>query len=80
MENTTYYPPRDGAVVAIRIFYAEDMHSPMATLAFAFGGTTTIEWDNINQRKKYEAGINGYTAIFDDRFKDTTFQDFVRRK
>lgn len=72
-----YDPTINGAVVAIRI-YLKDYHSPMAELAFAFGGTVTIEWDNVIQRKKYESGINAYTLIFDTRVHETTFENQIR--
>lgn len=69
-----YDPTREGIVVAIRIYYAENGFTPMADLAFAFGGKITIEWDVPAEREVYEAGINAYTLYYDERpkreFKD----------
>ena len=71
-----YEPMKDGAVVAIRIYFEGD-RNPMAQLAFTFGGTATINWVNVEQRKVYESGINGYTLIYDERPKKF-FQEWVR--
>lgn len=38
----------------------------MAELAFAFGGTTIIEWTRPDIRNRFSAGITGYTLMFDD--------------
>lgn len=70
-----YDPMKDGAVVAIRIYFEGD-RNPMAQLAFAFGGTATIDWVNPDQRKVYESGINGYTLIYDEREK-RSFKDWI---
>ena len=64
---TTYDPSKQGAIVAIRIY--EDGPNSMAELAFAFGGTTIIDWCNIRHREVYSIGIDGYTFIFDQRPK-----------
>lgn len=71
-----YNPTKHGTVVAIRI-YLENGHQPMAELAFAFGGTETIHWDDIAEREKYSAGINAYTLIYDERPK-REFKDWVK--
>jgi len=76
MENLKYIPSKDGAVTAIRIYYENDRTS-MAELAFAFGGTATIEWTNVDERNIYLSGMNGYTFVFDEREKGD-FQCFVR--
>ena len=83
--NVSYDPARDGAVVAVRIYYGGDVcFTPMAELAFAFGGTVTFEWTNVNLREYYSKGINGYTFIFDERLNRNgvtlQFSDFVKRK
>lgn len=69
-----YDPTREGIVVAIRIYYAENRFTPMADLAFAFGGKATIEWDVPMEREVYKSGINAYTLYYDERpkreFKD----------
>jgi hypothetical protein len=75
-----YYPPRDGAVVAIRIFYAEGTFTPMAELAFAFGGKVTVRWDMPLEREVYAPGINAYTVIYDERPKRPDFNDWVKQK
>lgn len=72
----TYDPSKQGAITAIRIFY-DDARNSMAELAFAFGGTETIEWTRIDHRNAYEIGINGYTLIFDER-TNMSFDRIVR--
>lgn len=74
-----YNQEKDGAVVAIRI--CGDI-SPKAILAFAFGGSAEIEWTNVDERSKYESGINGYTFYFDERTKDygMGFEQFIKEK
>jgi hypothetical protein len=79
MNNTFIYEPsKDGAVTAIRIYYKND-RTPMADLAFAFGGMVTIEWTNPAQRDIFKIGMNGYTLIFDEREK-ADFISFVLSK
>lgn len=75
-----YYPPRDGAVNAIRIFYADGTLTPMAELAFAFGGKVTVRWDMPLEREVYAPGINCYTVIYDERPKRPDFNDWVKQK
>lgn len=75
-EITDYTPEKYGIVEAIRIFYGKACW-PYATLAFAFGGTVTIDWANVEERNKYMPGINAYTLIVDDRVKKN-FEDYVR--
>lgn len=77
--NKKYDPTIDGAVVAIKI---SDTLPVKATLAFAFGGTVEIEWDRVDQRETYSAGINAYTVIYDERCAkyNRTFESFVREK
>ena len=72
----TYDPSKQGCITAIRI-YNEDNAKSMAELAFAFGGTTTIDWCNIRHREVYDIGINGYTFIFDERPR-MSFNKLVR--
>lgn len=74
MEN--YNPAKYGAIVAIRI-YLKDGHQPMAELVFAFGGTETIQWNNVVEREKYVSGITGYTYIYDERPK-REFKDWMK--
>lgn len=76
MEVKEYDPRVHGAVVAMRIFYGE-CYTPMAELAFAFGGTVTIQWTLITDREKYQSGINGYTLVYDEREK-ADFKTFVK--
>lgn len=73
-----YDPRKHGAVVAIRIYFKDD-RCPMADLAFAYGGMTTIEWTNPAQREAYMSGINGYTLIYDERPK-REFSEWVTRE
>ena len=77
----SYNPREYGAVVAIRIFYDYDNfgYTPMAELAFAFGGTEIIPWDEPAERERFSAGINGYTYIYDERPK-RQFADWVTRR
>lgn len=66
----SYNPLRDGAVLAIRIYFAEGSCNPMADLVLAYDHKkVTIDWVNVEQREMYEAGINGYTLIYDERPK-----------
>lgn len=76
--NPTYSPVKNGAVVAVRLFFGPNHIAPMAELVFAFGGTSTIEWANETQRKEYEPGINAYTVFFDERFPTRTFESFKK--
>lgn len=66
--NQIYDPTIHGIVTAVHI-YLEHGYKPMAELAFAFGGTATIHWDNIKEREIYMKGINAYTIMCDDRAK-----------
>ena len=67
-EEYPYDIDKLGAVSTVRIYISEeDGHSIMAQLAFAFGETTIIRWDDVEQRKKYSRGINAYTFIKDER-------------
>ncbi len=60
---------KDGAVLAIRIYFAED-RNPMADLILAYGHKkVTIDWVNTEQRAEYMPGITGYTVIYDERDK-----------
>ena len=61
-----YNPMTHGIVTAIHI-YLEDGYKPMAELAFAFGGTEIIHWNNVAEREIYAKGINAYTIMCDDR-------------
>ena len=75
-----YDPRKHGAVVAIRIFMDEEKNiSPLAELAFAYGGTAVIDWVNPVQREKYMSGINGYTLIYDERPK-RAFSEWITRE
>lgn len=78
MAEFKYKPETHGAITAIEIFMADDGHTPMATLAFAFGGTATIEWANVEQREVYASGINAYTLMYDKRDKPLAFKDNVK--
>ena len=73
------YDPREhGAIVAIRIYFVNDL-CPMADLAFAYGGMATIEWVNPVQREAYMSGINGYTLIYDERPK-REFAGWIKKR
>ena len=78
MAEFKYNPTEHGAITAIKIFTADDGHTPMATLAFAFGGTATIEWADAKQREIYASGINAYTLMYDNRDKPLSFKDNVK--
>ena len=78
LHYSDYDPKIYGAVVAIHI-WLKDGYQPMADLTFAFGGRKTIEWDNINEREKYQRGINAYTIIYDDRTK-LPFESHIRER
>ena len=70
-EPKMYNPLIHGAVTAIRLFHDESGYEVLAELAFAFGGTTIIEWTRPNLRDLFSAGITGYTLIFDERITDS---------
>lgn len=76
MSKSKYNPMKHGVVTAIKIYYADDNSTPMADLAFSFGGKETIQWTNVVQKEEYAKGINGYTFIFDERINGD-FQSFV---
>ena len=73
---TDYTPEKYGIVIAIKIFDREKCW-PYATLAFAFGGTVTIDWTNVKEHEKYLRGINACTLFIDERVKNK-FEDYVR--
>lgn len=73
--NRIYNPMIHGVVTAIHI-YLENGYKPMAELAFAYGGTKIIHWDDIAERATYMEGINAYTIICDDRAK-LSFEKYV---
>ena len=75
-EITDYTPEKYGIVEAVKIFYGKACW-PYATLAFAYGGTVTIDWANVKEREKYSRGINAYTLFIDERVKNK-FEDYVR--
>lgn len=76
--DDVYTPETHGVVTAIRIFLVNG-HKPYANLAFAFGGTTLIEWACVAEREKYAKGINGYTLMIDDRVK-YRFEQYVTKR
>lgn len=63
-----YNVQRDGIVNAVRI-YIDEHATPYADLILAFGGKRTIRWTDVEQRKEYAPGINGYTLFYDERNK-----------
>lgn len=73
-ELVMYNPIIHGAVTAIRLFYDKTGYNTLAELAFAFGGTTIIEWNRPDFRNLFSAGINGYTLMFDERITDSDHQ------
>lgn len=75
-----YTPQKNGSVVAIKIY--NKGCSPMAVLAFAFGGFVEIRWDVAEERNKYKDGINAYTLYFDARPASLkrTFASFIKKK
>ena len=65
-------------VLAIRIYLGGYTRSvPMADLYIADGVVETIEWTNKRERKAFEAGINGYTLIYDERPK-RSWEEWIR--
>ena len=52
-------------------FSAVGTMTPWADLKMANGDVITICWTDKKERKKYEAGINGYTLFYDEREKRT---------
>lgn len=70
----TYNPIIHGAVTAIRLFHDEKGYEILAELAFAYGGTTIIEWTRPDIRNRFSAGITGYTLMFDERITDSDHQ------
>ena len=74
-----YTPEKDGAIVAIHI-YLFNGYQPMAELLPAFGGSYTIRWDCVEDRKIFLKGINAYTIIYDDRALMVDFNSHKRTK
>lgn len=74
-----YHPTTHGAVEAVRIFMDERGITPMAELAFAYGGTAIIRYDNVKERALYYEGINAYTYIYDERIK-REFSGWIKTK
>ena len=64
-----YTPEKYGVAVAIRISIADDGHTPIAEIKFAFGETVVIRWDCVEHREKFLSGINAYTLWYDTRPK-----------
>lgn len=58
-------------VLAIRIYFkdGEVGRTPYADLLMTDRVVETIQWTEPKQRKPFEAGINGYTLIYDERPK-----------
>lgn len=77
--DDTYNVDTHGVVTAIRIYTDWcNAATPMAELAFAFGGSTLIPWNDPSQRELYKPGITGYTLVFDERLPaGKTFEDFI---
>lgn len=63
-----YNVTKDGAVIAVRIYFVEGSSNSKADLVLAHGGKVTIDWAT-EQRKPYEKGITGYTLFYDERPK-----------
>lgn len=76
MTTIKYNPMIHGAVTAIHI-WLDNGYKPMAELAFAFGGTKVINWDNVSERKKYKDGITAYTIMYDERAESVPFENYV---
>lgn len=72
-----YNPTIHGAVNAIRIT-EEAGCLPIAELVFAFGDSVKIAWSNSEERSKYEAGINAYTLIYDERIRNIPYERFLK--
>ena len=66
-----YTPEKYGVAVAIQISIADDGHTPIAEIKFAFGDTVVIRWDCVEHREKFLSGINAYTLWYDERPKRT---------
>lgn len=56
-------------VLAIRIYFDGFSKMPMADLVMNDGVVEHICWVDVGHRKQFEAGINGYTLIYDERPK-----------
>ena len=76
----SYNVEKHGAVVAIHLYLGGEYDvTPMADLAFAFGGAAAgVRWDCINEREVYLPGINSYTVVYDDRFRGRDFDSYVK--
>ena len=65
-----YDVKKDGAVVAIRIFVADNGLTPMAEIKFAFcPDTVIVQWDVVANREMLSPGITAYTLWYDERPK-----------
>lgn len=73
-----YDPAKHGVVVAMRIFIDwDEMCTPTAELAFAFGGTFVCPWNRADIREVFLKGINCYTLIYDERLNGTPFEKHI---
>ena len=70
-ENIMNYDvKKDGAIVAIRIFVADNGLTPMAEIKFAFKpDTVTVQWDVVANRETLNPGLTAYTLWYDERPK-----------
>lgn len=56
-------------VMAVRIYFDGASKMPMADLRMVDGVVEHICWVDVKQRKRFDAGINGYTLFYDERPK-----------
>lgn len=70
-----YDPAEHGVIVAMRIFTDWDnMCTPTAELAFAYGGTFVCQWNRADIREIFLKGIDSYTLIYDERLGEVPFE------
>ena len=72
-----YNVARDGAVIAIRLFFEAGKSIPMAEIVTAFGRRGIVRWDSVENRNRYGNGITAYTLYYDER-PAMEFADLVR--
>ena len=74
----TYEVTKHGAVTAIHLYMDECSGAPLADLAFAFGGAVSgVMWDMVDERNLYMPGINSYTLVYDDRYRNNDFEHYI---
>lgn len=65
-----------GEIIAIRIFLDENKNSKAELIFSILKKTKIINWSDEDEKNVYMIGINSNTAIYDERFKERTFDSW----